>query len=44
MNNRVDKQLLLARLADWDSFLKRRVRLIACGGTALTLLNNSNGK
>jgi hypothetical protein len=39
MNNRADKQLLLARLADWDSFLKRRVRLIACGGTALTLLN-----
>ncbi len=39
MNNRADKQLLLARLADWDSFLRRRVRLIACGGTALTLLN-----
>ena len=39
MNARADKQLLLARLADWDSFLRRRVRLIACGGTALTLLN-----
>jgi len=39
MNNRANKELLLARLADWDSFLRRRVRLIACGGTALTLLN-----
>lgn len=39
MNNRADKELLLSRLADWDSFLRKRVRLIACGGTALTLLN-----
>ena len=39
MNERANKDLLLARLADWDSFLRRRVRLIACGGTALTLLN-----
>jgi hypothetical protein len=39
MNDRANKDLLLARLADWDSFLRRRVRLIACGGTALTLLN-----
>jgi len=39
MNDRANKELLLARLADWDSFLKKRVRLIACGGTALTLLN-----
>lgn len=39
MNNRANKQVLLARLADWDSFLRKRVRLIACGGTALTLLN-----
>lgn len=39
MNYRANKELLLARLADWDSFLKRRIRLIACGGTALTLLN-----
>jgi len=35
---RINKQGLLDRLAVWDSFLKRRVRLIACGGTALTLL------
>lgn len=39
MDNRADKELLLSRLADWDSFLRKRVRLIACGGTALTLLN-----
>lgn len=39
MNYRANKELLLNRLADWDSFLKKRVRLIACGGTALTLLN-----
>jgi hypothetical protein len=39
MNDRANKKLLLARLADWDSFLRKRVRLIACGGTALTLLN-----
>ena len=39
MNDRANKELLLARLADWDSFLRKRVRLIACGGTALTLLN-----
>ncbi|MFB0527704.1 MAG: DUF6036 family nucleotidyltransferase [bacterium] len=26
------------RIGVWDSFLKRKVRLIACGGTALTLL------
>jgi hypothetical protein len=38
MNDRANKELLLSRLADWDSFLKKRVRLIACGGTALTLL------
>jgi hypothetical protein len=35
---RIDKAGLLGRLAAWDGFLKRKVRLIACGGTALTLL------
>jgi hypothetical protein len=39
MNHRIDTSTLMNRLAAWDSFLKRRVRLIACGGTALTLLN-----
>lgn len=34
----ITKQGLLDRLSVWDGFLKRRVHLIACGGTALTLL------
>jgi len=38
MEYRVDKEGLLDRISAWDSFLKRRVYLIACGGTALTLL------
>jgi hypothetical protein len=29
----------MATLASWDNFLRKRVSLIACGGTALTLLN-----
>ena len=35
---RIDRAGLLDTLAAWDSFLKRKVRLIACGGTAMTLL------
>ena len=35
---RIDRQELLNTIRGWDSFLKRKVRLIACGGTALTLL------
>lgn len=38
MEYRIDKQGLLDRLGVWDGFLKRKVSLIACGGTALTLL------
>jgi hypothetical protein len=38
MEYRLDKQGLLDRISVWDSFLKRKVHLIACGGTALTLL------
>lgn len=38
MEYRIDKQVLLERISAWDTFLKRRVHLIACGGTALTLL------
>lgn len=34
----VDKAGLLVRISAWDNFLKRKVHLIACGGTALTLL------
>ena len=39
MKYRIDKEGLFDRLSIWNGFLKRRVRLIACGGTALTLLN-----
>ncbi|MFA5337465.1 MAG: hypothetical protein WC330_03930 [Candidatus Omnitrophota bacterium] len=35
---RIDKQDLLDRLSAWDGFLKRKVYLIACGGTAMTIL------
>jgi hypothetical protein len=38
MEYRIDRQGLLDRLGAWDGFLKRKVSLIACGGTALTLL------
>ena len=38
MEYRINKQGLLDRLSIWDGFLKKKVRLIACGGTALTLL------
>lgn len=38
MNYRIDKHGLLDRISAWDVFLKRKVHLIACGGTALTLL------
>lgn len=39
MEYRIDKDGLMDRLSAWDDYLKRKVRLIACGGTALTLLN-----
>ena len=35
---RIDKQGLLNEINAWNSFLKRKAHLIACGGTALTLL------
>ena len=38
MNHRIDKKSLLDNLSLWNSFLSRRVHLVACGGTALTLL------
>jgi hypothetical protein len=38
MEYRIDKERLLDIISAWDSFLKRKVHLIACGGTALTLL------
>lgn len=39
MEYRIDKTGLLNRLGIWNGFLKRKVRLVACGGTALTLLD-----
>lgn len=39
MRYRLDKNDLLNVLSAWNRFLKRRIYLIACGGTALTLLN-----
>ncbi len=38
MEYRIDKSVLLDRISAWNSFLKRKVHLIACGGTAMTLL------
>lgn len=38
MEYRIDKQGLLDRVSTWDSFLRKKVHLVACGGTALTLL------
>lgn len=37
MEYRLNKQNLLELLSLWNKFLKRKVHLIACGGTALTL-------
>ena len=39
MIHRIDKQGLLDSLSAWNGFLKRKVHLVACGGTALTLLD-----
>ena len=39
MEYRIDKTGLLDRLSIWNGFLKRKVHLVACGGTALTLLD-----
>jgi len=35
---RINKQELLNEISGWNRFLKRKIHLIACGGTALTLL------
>jgi hypothetical protein len=39
MEDRINKQGLLDILIQWNSFLKKKIHLIACGGTAMTLLN-----
>jgi len=38
MEYRLNKESLLANISMWNSFLNRKVHLIACGGTALTLI------
>lgn len=38
MEDRLDKEKLLAELTQWNRFLKRKIHLVACGGTAMTLL------
>lgn len=38
MEYRLNKWTLLDILGQWNGFLRRKVHLIACGGTALTLL------
>ncbi len=38
MEYRLGKEQLLNIMVEWNRFLKRRVHLIACGGTAMTLL------
>jgi hypothetical protein len=39
MNYRLNKQTLLDVLGQWDGFFRRKIHLIACGGTALTLMD-----
>ena len=37
-NHMIDIENLLNTLSIWDSYLRKKVHLIACGGTALTLM------
>lgn len=37
MKYRIGKQDLLDRISIWDTYLKRKVHIFACGGTAITL-------
>ena len=38
MEYRLNKNHLLEILGEWNRFLKRKIHLIACGGTAMTLM------
>jgi hypothetical protein len=38
MEYRLGREQLLNIMVEWNRFLKHRVHLIACGGTAMTLL------
>ncbi len=42
MDYRITKQKLLDVVGQWNGFCRRKVHLIACGGTALTLLDIKN--
>ena len=39
MDYQLDKQTLLDVLGQWNGFFRRKIHLIACGGTALTLMD-----
>ena len=39
MEYRLNKQTLIELLGQWNAFLRRKVHLVACGGTALTLMD-----
>lgn len=39
MNYRINRDRLYNTLAIWDGYLKKKVHMIACGGTALTFLD-----
>jgi hypothetical protein len=39
MEYRLNKQTLTDFLGQWNTFLRRKVHLVACGGTALTLMD-----
>jgi len=39
MDYRLNKQTLLEVFGQWNGFFRRKVHLIACGGTALTLMD-----
>ena len=38
MEHRLGKDQLLDIMGEWNRFLRRKVQLIACGGTAMTLI------
>ena len=42
MEYRIGKEDLLNKIAIWDGFSKKKIHLIACGGTAMTLLGIKN--
>ena len=39
MQYRIDNDALLNTLSIWNGYLRKKVHLIACGGTAITLMN-----